>query len=51
MSVFESAKESVTPRQAAVSYGLAVGRNNMACCPFHEDRNPSLKLNGDYLLY
>ena len=29
-------------------YGIAVGRGGMACCPFHDDRHPSLKLNEDY---
>lgn len=48
MRVFETVKAAVTPRQAAEHYGLTVGRNNMACCPFHEDRHPSLKLNEDY---
>ena len=48
MKRFESVKVAVTPRQAADHYGLTVGRNGMTCCPFHEDRHPSLKLNKDY---
>ena len=48
MNQFESVKAAVTPRQAAENYGLAVSRNGMTCCPFHEDRHPSLKLNEDY---
>lgn len=35
-------------RQAAERYGLSVGRNGMTKCPFHDDREPSMKLNGDY---
>ena len=35
-------------KQAAEHYGLKVSRNGMACCPFHHDRHPSLKLNEDY---
>lgn len=35
-------------RQAAEHYDLRVGRSNMACCPFHDDRTPSMKLNEDY---
>ena len=27
---------------------LKVSRNEMACCPFHDDRHSSLKLNEDY---
>ena len=47
-SVFEVVKQSVTAREAAELYGIAVGRGGMTCCPFHDDRNPSLKLNEDY---
>ena len=48
MRVFETIKAAVTPRQAAEHYGLRVLPNGMTCCPFHEDRHPSLKLNEDY---
>ena len=48
MNQFESVKVAVTPRQAAETYGLKVSRNGMACCPFHKDRHPSMKLNKDY---
>ena len=48
MKLFESVKVAVTPRQAAENYGLELRRNGMTCCPFHEDRHPSLKLNEDY---
>ncbi len=43
MNVFEAVKQSVTPRQAAEHYGVKVNRSGMACCPFHSDKNPSLK--------
>ena len=36
----EAVKQSVTTRQAAEYYGIHVGRNRMACCPFHNDENP-----------
>ena len=32
-SVFEVVKQSVTAREAAELYGIAVGRGGMACCP------------------
>ena len=47
-SVFEVVKQSVTVREAAELYGIEVNRGGMACCPFHDDRHPSLKLNEDY---
>ena len=48
MNQFETIKAAVPLRQAAETYGLRVLRNGMTCCPFHEDRHPSLKLNKDY---
>ena len=48
MNQFESVKAAVTPRQVAEHYGLRVLPNGMTCCPFHEDRHPSMKLNKDY---
>ena len=48
MNQFETIKAAVTPRQAAETYGLRVLPNGMTCCPFHEDRHPSMKLNKDY---
>lgn len=48
MDLFETVKGAVTVKQAAEHYGLNVGRNGMVCCPFHNDRHPSMKLNEDY---
>lgn len=45
MNVFEAVKEAVDTRQVAEYYGLMVGRNGMALCPFHNDRNPSMKVD------
>ena len=48
MNVFEAVKQSVTTRQAAEHYGIHAGRNGMACCPFHNDKTPSMKLDRRY---
>lgn len=48
MTIFEAVKSTVTPRMAAEHFGLNISRNGMACCPFHNDRHPSLKLNEEY---
>ena len=48
MNQFESVRAAVPLRDAAKHYGLTVSRNGMTCCPFHEDRHPSLKMNEDY---
>ena len=45
MNVFEAVKQSVTTRQAAEHYGILVGRNGMCVCPFHDDKNPSMKVD------
>ena len=47
-SVFEAVKQSVTVQEAAQMYGIEVNRSGMACCPFHDDKNPSMKLNEEY---
>ena len=48
MTMYETIKAAVPMKQAAEHYGLKVNRNGMACCPFHHDRHPSMKLNEDY---
>ena len=48
MNVFEVVKQTVTTRQAAEMYGIRVSRNGMAVCPFHNDRNPSMKVDNRF---
>ena len=48
MTIFEVVKSMVTPRMAAEHFGLDVSRNGMVCCPFHDDRHPSMKLYEDH---
>ena len=43
--LFQNVKSAVTARQAAEMYGLKVGRNSLACCPFHHDKTPSMKVD------
>ncbi len=45
MNVFEAVKEAVTTRQVAETYGIPVRRNGMCLCPFHNDKNPSMKVD------
>ena len=44
-NVFAVVKQSVSTRDAAAMYGIEVRRNGMACCPFHDDKNPSMKVD------
>ena len=48
MTIYETIKAAVPMKQAAEHYGLEVSHSGMACCPFHHDRHPSLKLNENY---
>lgn len=48
MDLFEAVKSSVTTRDAAESYGVSVNRAGMACCVFHDDRTPSMKVDERY---
>ena len=45
MSLFDVVRENLTAQQVAEHYGLKVNRNGMACCPFHDDRTPSMKID------
>ena len=45
MNIFEAVKTNVTAKQAAEFYGIKVGRNGMALCPFHPDHHPSMKVD------
>ena len=51
MRVFETIKAAVTPMQAAEHYGLRVLPNGMTCCPFHEDHNPSMKVDDRFYCF
>ena len=44
-NIFEQVKQTLTTRQVAEHYGLTVSRNGMVRCPFHDDHNPSMKVD------
>jgi hypothetical protein len=48
LNIFLEVKEYLTTRQVAEFYGLQVKRNGFACCPFHEEKHPSMKLDRNY---
>lgn len=50
MNVFEAAK-TITARQVAEYYGLKISRSGMACCPFHSDKSPSMKVDARYYCF
>ena len=51
MNLFQEIKAYVTARQAAEQYGIKINRNKMACCPFHDDRHPSMKIDQNYYCF
>lgn len=48
LNVFEEIKERLPMPDAAKFYGLQIGSSGMACCPFHEDKTPSMKIYPDH---
>ena len=45
INVFEAVRNTVTARQVADFYHISVNRSGMACCPFHADKHPSMKID------
>ncbi len=48
MNLFQNVKYGVNCREAAEVYDVAVNRQGMALCPFHNDLHPSLYLADDH---
>ena len=46
-SVFDEVKEKVSTMEAARYYGYEPNRAGFICCPFHNEKTPSLKLFDD----
>lgn len=46
--IFSELRDRVSMLDTARFYGLNVNRSGMACCPFHEDETPSLKIYHDH---
>ena len=47
-NVFSEIKSRLAMQEVARFYGLEMNRANMACCPFHDDKSPSLKVYDDH---
>ena len=45
LSIRSRFSPSISTREAAEMYGIAVKRGGMACCPFHDDKHPSMKVD------
>ncbi|MCD7863469.1 MAG: CHC2 zinc finger domain-containing protein [Lachnospiraceae bacterium] len=51
MNIFQTVKEAVTAKDVAMYYGIRVNRSNMACCPFHDDHHPSMKVDKGFICF
>lgn len=47
-NVFSEIKDRLSMPEVARFYGLEMNRAGMACCPFHDDKSPSLKVYDDH---
>lgn len=48
---YSEIKKQVSTREAAEHYGFKVGRNGMMKCPFHDDRDPSMKVDENFICF
>ena len=48
MNLYDQLKSNLTPRCVTERYGPPIHRGDMICCPFHDDRTPSMKLYDDH---
>ena len=51
MGIYSQIKEQVSTREVAEHYGYKVSRNGMMRCPFHDDRNPSMKVDKNFICF
>ena len=51
MRLFEAVKVNVTASQAAAYCGFTPNRSKMICCPFHNDKHPSMKVDRRYYCF
>ena len=48
MSLFDDVKANITAKEAAEGYGIKVSKKGMACCPFHDDKTPSMSIKENF---
>ena len=51
LGIYSQIKAQVSTRDVAEHYGFRVNRNGMMCCPFHEDKNPSMKVDQNFICF
>ena len=43
----EEIKQNITMKDVLAKYGIKVNRNNMCCCPIHNEKHPSMQVFPD----
>ena len=51
LGFYSQVKKQVSTREAAEHYGIKVNRSGMCRCPFHDDRNPSMKVDQNFICF
>ena len=49
--IYAQIKSQIGARDVAIFYGHQVNRHGMMCCPFHDDKNPSLKIDQNFICF
>lgn len=49
--VFSIIKENIDTKDVAVHYGFHPNRSGLICCPFHNDKSPSMKVDKRYYCF
>ena len=51
LGIYSQIKNQVSTREVAEHYGIKVNRAGMACCPFHPDKTPSMKVDKNFVCF
>lgn len=44
-NVFQLVKSNISTKDAVIHYGMHPNPSNLICCPFHNDKHPSMKVD------
>lgn len=50
-NIFSYVKDYITTRDAAIHYGFKPNRSGLIVCPFHSDKNPSMKVDERFFCF
>ena len=49
--IFKFVKNYVTAKDVVIHYGFRPNRSNLICCPFHNDKHPSMKVEKRFFCF